>query len=51
MAYMDGDNAKDTAGKLAVAMDAVAQWIFEPTLLNGQPVEVSAPITVNFILK
>ncbi len=33
------------------AMDAVAQWIFEPTLLNGQPVEVSAPITVNFILK
>ena len=32
------------------ALDAVRQWIFEPTLLNGQPVEVAAPITVNFIL-
>jgi protein TonB len=33
------------------ALDAVRQWIFEPTLLNGQAVEVAAPITVNFILK
>ena len=32
------------------ALDAVQQWIFEPTLLNGQAVEVAAPITVNFIL-
>jgi protein TonB len=32
------------------ALDAVRQWIFEPTMLNGQAVEVSAPITVNFIL-
>ena len=32
------------------ALEAVRQWIFEPTLLNGQAVEVSAPITVNFIL-
>jgi protein TonB len=32
------------------ALDAVRQWIFEPTLLNGQAVEVAAPITVNFIL-
>src|SRR5450432_1150188 len=29
------------------ALDAVRQWIFEPTLLNGQAVEVAAPITVN----
>ena len=36
---------------VAAALDAVRQWIFEPTLLNGQAVEVSAPITVNFILK
>ncbi len=33
------------------AMEAVRQWVYEPTLLNGQPVEVSAPIIVNFILK
>jgi protein TonB len=32
------------------ALEAVRQWIFEPTLLNGQAVEVAAPITVNFIL-
>ena len=32
------------------AVDAVKQWIYAPTLLNGQPVEVQAPITVNFIL-
>jgi protein TonB len=33
------------------ALEAVRQWIYEPTLLNGQAVEVSAPIVVNFILK
>ena len=32
------------------ALDAVRQWIFEPTMLNGVAVEVAAPITVNFIL-
>jgi protein TonB len=32
------------------AIDAVLQWVFEPTILNGQAVEVSAPVTVNFIL-
>jgi periplasmic protein TonB len=32
------------------AMDAVAQWVYAPTLLNGQPVEVIAPIEVNFTL-
>lgn len=32
------------------AMEAVSQWIFQPTLLNGQPVEVVAPIDVNFTL-
>jgi len=35
---------------IKAAMDAVLQWVYEPTLLNGQPVEVAAPITVNFIL-
>lgn len=32
------------------AIDAVEQWIYQPTLLNGQPVEVIAPIEVSFTL-
>jgi protein TonB len=32
------------------ALDAVQQWVYAPTLLNGQPVEVQAPIEVNFVL-
>ena len=32
------------------ALDAVRQWIYEATLLNGEPVEVIAPITVTFRL-
>jgi protein TonB len=33
------------------ALDAVSQWIYSPTILNGQPVEVEAPIEVNFALR
>jgi protein TonB len=32
------------------AVDAVKQWVYAPTTLNGEPVEVQAPIEVNFIL-
>ena len=32
------------------ALDAVRQWVYRPTLLSGQPVEVIAPITVTFKL-
>ena len=32
------------------AIVAVEQWIYQPTLLNGQPVEVIAPIEVSFTL-
>lgn len=32
------------------ALEAVRQWVYEPTMLNGQAVEVAAPIMVNFIL-
>ena len=32
------------------AIEAVRQWVYEPTLLNGQSVEVIAPIDVNFTL-
>ena len=32
------------------AIDAVQQWIYRPTLLSGEPVEVTAPIDVFFTL-
>jgi TonB family protein len=32
------------------AMDAVKQWVYQPTLLNGNPVEVETEIDVNFTL-
>jgi TonB family protein len=32
------------------AMQAVQQWVYKPTLLNGQPVEVITTIDVNFTL-
>jgi TonB family protein len=32
------------------ALEAVRQWRYRPTLLNGEPVEVIAPIAVNFVL-
>ena len=32
------------------ALEAVKQWRYRPTLLNGEPVEVIAPIDVNFVL-
>jgi len=31
-------------------MRVMRVWVYKPTILNGQAVEVSAPITVNFIL-
>ncbi len=33
------------------ALDAVRQWRYQPTILNGQPVEVEAPIDVTFTLQ
>ncbi|MFN7931956.1 MAG: energy transducer TonB [Bryobacteraceae bacterium] len=32
------------------AVEAVRQWVYAPTLLNSEPVEVVAPIDVNFTL-
>jgi protein TonB len=32
------------------ALEAVRQWVYKPTLLNGIPVEVVSPIEVNFTL-
>ncbi len=33
------------------AMEAVRQWRYQPTLLNGEPVEVITEIQINFILQ
>lgn len=35
---------------VAPAMEAVRQWVYRPTLLNGNPVEVATQIDVNFTL-
>jgi len=32
------------------AVDAVSQWVYKPTLLNGQPVEVITTVDVNYTL-
>jgi len=32
------------------AMEAVKQWLYKPTLLNGEPVEVVTTVDVNFTL-
>lgn len=32
------------------AREAVAQWVYKPTLLNGQPIEVLTQVDVNFTL-
>jgi protein TonB len=30
------------------AMEAVRQWRYQPTMVNGQPVEVAAPVNIAF---
>lgn len=35
---------------VAAALDAVRRWIYQPTLLNGEPVEVFTEIEVHFTL-
>jgi protein TonB len=35
---------------IPAAIDAVRQWVYRPTLLSGEPVDVITPIEVNFIL-
>jgi protein TonB len=31
------------------AIDAVKQWRYRPTLLNGQPVETETQVLINFV--
>jgi TonB family protein len=35
---------------IAAAMQAVKQWVYKPTLLNGEPVEVATSIDISFTL-
>jgi protein TonB len=35
---------------LQAAMDAVKTWVYKPTMLNGEPVQVETTIDVNFTL-
>jgi periplasmic protein TonB len=35
---------------MKAAMDAVKEWRYKPTLLNGEPVEVDTTIDVVFTL-
>ena len=35
---------------LKAAIEAVIQWRYQPTLLNGEPVEVQTEVDVNFVL-
>jgi periplasmic protein TonB len=35
---------------MTAALNAVLQWKYEPTLLNGTPVAVEMEVTVNFKL-
>ena len=54
-----GPNGKCTEAKVlrsiplldAAALDAVKQWQFTPTMLNGMPVPVIMTVTVNFTLQ
>ncbi len=44
-------NTNVNPGLAQAALDAVRQWRYQPTLLNGQPVEVVTTITVDFKLE
>jgi TonB family protein len=44
---LSGDVHPDFA---IAAVDAVRQWRFSPTLLNGRPIEVVMTVTVGFSL-
>ena len=35
---------------IPAALDAVKQWEYQPTLLNGQAVEVASEVSVPFVL-
>ena len=34
---------------VSAALEAVKQWVYKPTMLNGKPVEVETEILVHFV--
>ncbi|MEO8369475.1 MAG: energy transducer TonB [Candidatus Solibacter sp.] len=38
-------------GLAQAALDAVKQWRYQPTLLNGQPVQIATTMQVTFELE
>jgi protein TonB len=42
---------RSTPGLDEAALEAVLQWVYVPTLLNGRPVKVLLTVTVAFSLK
>ena len=50
--WHDSESAVVSGHPLLVpaATEAVKQWVYKPTLLNGEPVEVVTQIDVNFTL-
>ncbi len=44
-------NTSVNAEFVAAAQDAVRQWRYQPTLLNGEPIDVLTTITVDFTLQ
>ncbi len=51
LANLDAVNTAVDPGLVRATLDAVRQWRYQPTLLNGQPVEVVTTITVDFRLE
>lgn len=45
------DVVRSVPGLDEAALEAVTQWEYRPTLLNGVPVPVMMPVTVNFLLQ
>ncbi len=46
----DVDLISGDALLVQAAIDAVKQWVYRPTLLNGQPIEVITTVDINFTL-
>jgi protein TonB len=47
---LDVVNSSASPALAQAVLDAVRQWRYQPTLLNGKPVEVQTEIAVNFDL-
>jgi len=50
LSHLEVVNTDVDPGLAAAAKDAVSHWLYQPTLLNGEPVEVLTTIDVTFAL-